>query len=75
MADFKRVWIGGIVKMEDGQRRVDILAERTDGKTVVVHTYIYPENWNRHVEFLIIDLQNALDTLNCVWKDKDPDAD
>lgn len=68
---WKKVWMTPFEKMLDSQRwQARIYGHRSDDKIVYVDVIEYAEDFKPQTVGL--DIANALDTLDVIWKEKEP---
>jgi len=76
MNTFTKIWMTALSQPdEEGNRRGRIYAERSDDKTVYVEVSVHGDDFSQAVGFLWIDIQTAVNMLDRVWRDKEPDAE
>jgi len=69
---WKRIWMTQFAPLENGVARARIYAERSDGATVYVSVNAYEAEFTKEAQMMAIDIANALQTLDIIWKDKEP---
>lgn len=68
---WKRVWMTPFAPLQGGVARARIYAERSDGKTVYVNVNSYEAEFTKEAQMMAIDIVNALQTLDELWKDNE----